>query len=136
MTQKNYSSKRKRSPHLPLDHNYIVNTLQRIPCNLRRVSRIQSHPKGNNTADTSTNRQPIGNEVLSNKNCTSYPMECLRLRTTIQVPHHARSRFAKLCRRLPVSNVTNPKRKSSSQTARRLLNSAHLGQSIINRCRR
>ena len=41
---------------------------KKISCYLPRVSRVLSHPTGNNTADASTHRQQIGNEVLSNKN--------------------------------------------------------------------
>ena len=42
-----------------------VDIQQRIPCHLPRVPRVQSHPVGNDTADATTNRQQIGNEVFS-----------------------------------------------------------------------
>ena len=50
---------------------------------------------GTNRTKLSANRQQISYEVFPNKNQPTYVAERMRLRSTVEVSHHARSRYAK-----------------------------------------
>ena len=87
-----------------------VNLLQRVLSNKPCIRRIQPYFVGNNLIDTRNDRQQVGNKVLPNKNCSTHNMERMRLCTTIQIPHHARSRDAKHGCRFLISRLDlNPK---------------------------
>ena len=48
---------------------------------------------GNNDTEVRTNKQQISDKVYPNKNHSTCFVECLRLRLTVQIPYHARSRL-------------------------------------------
>ena len=48
---------------------------------------------GNNDTEVRTNKQQISDKVHPNKNHSTCFVECLRLRLTVQIPYHARSRL-------------------------------------------
>ena len=80
---------------------------------------------GHNDTDTRTNRQQTSDKVFPNKNHATRVVECLRLRFTVQIPYHERSRLTKHSSRFPLPTGTHSQGKSLSEVTGRHPNVTH-----------
>ena len=81
-----------------------VNLLQKNSSNIPCICRIQPYFVGKNITDKYNDGQQVGNKVFPKKGYSTHTMERMRLRTTIQFSHHARSRDTKQSRSFLIKN--------------------------------
>ena len=94
-SKKNFRPSRMRIEIVFSSSTKNVNLLQRVLRNITCICRTQPYFLRNNLTDTGNDRQQVGYKVFLNKGYYPHTMERMRLRTTIQFSHHARSRDAK-----------------------------------------